>query len=329
MQCWQKQLFLFLFCGIINSGIHAQTKGDTIIKQQSQLKKLDTTKRTPIKYQSAIIKDSIVIDSLRQKDSILATQQTISNQTNNNNITNGFSFLQQASLLNNKPFINKIAITKTASNSKDGLFYILAFIVFILALIKVVFPKHLVNVFNIFFQTNYRQKQTKDHLLQDKLAHFGLMLVFYSSSSVFGASLLYNAALFTIGFWQLTILCFLLFLSIYSLKYIFITVLGILFKEIEASTTYIFLVFLINKLIGVLLIPVVILISFSTASIAKTSLTVSLILIGILLLYRVFLTYKSVSNRLNINIFQFFLYFCGIEILPLLLIYKASVLYWQ
>ena len=126
------------------------------------------------------------------------------------------------------------------------MFYVIVCIVLVTALIKLLFPKHLINVFSIFFQTNYRQKQTKDQLIQDKLAHVGLMFVFYTATAVFVATLLNKFQVFKLGFWQLLLLCMLLFIVVYGLKYIFITILGILFKQQEASTTYIFLVFCSN-----------------------------------------------------------------------------------
>lgn len=325
MYLYQKVLCIFLFAVTVVFNGNAQTK-DSLPKLTLVAKK-DTTKPKLTTPPPNKILDTTTIDSLPKKDSLLKADsilQLVNKLTANNN---GYGFLREESLLNNEPFINKIANLKPVSFENNYLFYLLVFIVLILAIIKLAFPKHLTNIFSIFFQTNYRQRQTKDQLLQDKLAHVGLMLVFVCSAAAYISILLHNNKIFSINFWQLLGISSLLLIIIYGLKYLFIQLLGVLFKQQEASTTYIFLVFLINKLLGVLLIPAIVLISFSTPSVAQTALTISYITIVILLLYRVFLTYKSVSNRLNVNILQFFLYFCGIEILPLLLIYKVSLFY--
>lgn len=329
MHFWQRVLLvIILFISIYYSG-NTQTK-DSLPNSNPTVKKVNPVKpKTNTNTRDSIL-TSLPKDSLQlKKDSVAKIDSVIVTKNKSIPQKEGYYFLQEVSLLGNEPFINKIMPKKPIMLNNDGLFYVLAFIVLILAIVKLAFPKHLVNVFSIFFQTIYRQKQTKDQLLQDKLAHFGLMLVFFASTSVFVTTLLIKNHIFSLGFWQLLTICFLLLIGVYSLKYIFVQALGLLFKQQEASTTYIFLVFLINKLIGVLLIPAIILISFSTASISQVALLFSYCAVSFLLLYRVFLTYKSVNSRLNINIFQFFLYFCGVEILPLLLIYKTSIMYWQ
>jgi hypothetical protein len=71
------------------------------------------------------------------------------------------------------------------------------------------------------------------------------------------------------------------------------------------------------------LIPFLFLIAYSSSGIRQVSFTISLMLIIFLFLFRFFSTYKNISGRLKINAIHFFLYFCSIEILPLLLMYKA------
>jgi len=106
-------------------------------------------------------------------------------------------------------------------------------------------------------------------------------------------------------------------------KFLFTKFIGWIFNKKEEATSYSFLVFIVNKMVGVVLIPFLFLLAFSTPRIESIAFTISILIIILLLLFRFFSTYKNMSGRLNINAIHFFLYFCTIEILPLLLMYKA------
>ena len=91
----------------------------------------------------------------------------------------------------------------------------------------------------------------------------------------------------------------------------------------NTTNTYTFIVFLINKILGVILIPVIIIIAFSPIKIVDVGVTIALILLLILFIYRYWLSYKAVRNTIKVSALHFFLYLCAVEILPLTIIYKA------
>uniref|UniRef100_UPI00195383FD DUF4271 domain-containing protein n=1 Tax=Citrobacter freundii TaxID=546 RepID=UPI00195383FD len=68
---------------------------------------------------------------------------------------------------------------------KDELFYIVLSVVFLLAFIKALFPKYFRNLFLLFFQTSLRQKQTREQLLQNRLASLFINLFFVMSAALF------------------------------------------------------------------------------------------------------------------------------------------------
>jgi len=94
----------------------------------------------------------------------------------------------------------------------------------------------------------------------------------------------------------------------------------------EVTNTYIFIIFLINKILGVLLLPFVIIIAFSIPSLITASVVLSLLVISLMFLLRFFRSYGLLQNKLKISRFHFFMYVIGVEIIPLLLIYKALIL---
>jgi hypothetical protein len=95
----------------------------------------------------------------------------------------------------------------------------------------------------------------------------------------------------------------------------------------EAVDIYVFVIFLINKIIGIFLVPFIIILSFSEPQIVRIAALVSLMITGVFLLLRFFRSYGLVQNQLKISKFHFFLYIAGLEILPLLLIYKGLMVY--
>ena len=116
---------------------------------------------------------------------------------------------------------------------------------------------------------------------------------------------------------------------IYLVKFLGLKVLGWIFNMQDAADSYIFVVFVINKVIGVFLLPFVIMLAFMTGTGYEIALILSWFGIGALLLYRFILTFAAVRNQVRLNPFHFLLYLIAFEIAPLLLIYKLLLVFFQ
>ena len=114
---------------------------------------------------------------------------------------------------------------------------------------------------------------------------------------------------------------------IYFLKFCILKFTGWITGFKEMTNTYVFVIFLINKIIGIFLIPFIVIMTFSDFKIVKISILISLISIVIFLLLRFFRSYGLLQNQLKMSKAHFFLYILGIEILPLLLTYKGLMVY--
>jgi len=101
------------------------------------------------------------------------------------------------------------------------------------------------------------------------------------------------------------------------------------FNISRASDTYIFVVFLVNKMLGIFLLPFLIVITFSGPEVREIFITISLAMVFVLLAYRVLAAYRPVRNEIKLTPFHFFLYLCAFEIAPLLLIYKVLLSYLE
>jgi Domain of unknown function (DUF4271) len=110
---------------------------------------------------------------------------------------------------------------------------------------------------------------------------------------------------------------------VYGLKWLLLRIIGWLFQMQEASNTYTFIVFLVNKVLGVMLLPVVVLLSLAPVSLHPALVTVVLFLLAALFIYRYIISYPGIKASVRVNQFHFFLYLCAFEIVPLLIIYKG------
>jgi hypothetical protein len=213
------------------------------------------------------------------------------------------------------------------SSTKDKLFYTVLILVFLLAFIKVVFPKYFKNLFLLFFQTSLRQKQTREQLLQDGLASLLINLFFVLSSALFLTLLTqyygWSALIFELLFGYIAALL----LLVYFGKYLFISFAGWVFNNKEAASGYIFLVAIVNRIMGVVLLPLVIVFAFAEPIVLPVVVTIGIVVICLLFFYRYLVSFGSLRNDLKLNVFHFFLYLCAVEITPIVLLYKLLVNY--
>jgi hypothetical protein len=98
--------------------------------------------------------------------------------------------------------------------------------------------------------------------------------------------------------------------------------LGSTFEIAEKTAHYNFTILLFNILAGIALIPINLLLAFGSASLATPVIIIGLIILGLLYLLRQFRGLMIVSDSLGGNGFQFFMYLCAIEILPVLVLFK-------
>lgn len=321
------RLFIIIYFLLINCVAIAQT--DSVAGNLPVKKRIIQAKVLPQK--NILSKDSIVNTKITKPDSTQLKDSTITDssklnkdslvKTKANQDTSNYKLLTNIPILNNTKPELMITAFKTSS-SKDLLFYALLFIVVLLAIVKLIFPRYVKNIFAIIFQTQFRQVQTREQLLQDNVASMLLNILFIISGSFFIALSLFTIGFSTQSFWYLVLSSLIALTSIYLFKLLFTQFLGWIFNKTPAAKNYNFVVFMINKVVGIILIPFLFLIAFSDLLMAQKIITISLITLGVLLLFRLFLTFKNTSSILKINAFHFFLYFCCVEILPLLIMFK-------
>ncbi len=262
-----------------------------------------------------------------QRDSIAAARKTDSIR-NRKFLLDRIAGIQEV-LKSNKflPFFNAPeyrSVDERLSQDKDFLFYFLCGLVLYFAILKLAFGKYLDNMFTLFFRVTMRQQQIREQLLQTPLASLLLNLLFAVSAGMYLNLILFYYKLNPApAFWTSFSYCVALICLLYLGKLLILKTMGWIFNVSNATNTYLFIVFLVNKMIGMFLLPFLFLLAFPHPVLISGMVTLSFILLIALLIYRFIITYRPVRSEINVGPLHFIIYLCAFEIAPLLLIYKV------
>ncbi|MGG9971221.1 DUF4271 domain-containing protein [Ferruginibacter sp. SUN002] len=238
------------------------------------------------------------------------------------------AFLGRNKLLNISAAPGSAHHTIVSRNDTQAIyFYIIAGMALFLGFFKFFYAKYFNNLFRVFFNTSLRQSQLTDQLLQAKLPSLFFNIFFVLSGGIYVYFLLEHFNWMPHKNKLLTMTtCILAVAVIYFVKFLTLKFTGWLTSYKEPVNTYVFVVFLINKILGIFLLPFIIMMAFSSESIAKPAMLTSLFLIVLFLLLRFIRSYGLLQTRLRVSKLHFFLYIAGIEVIPLLLIYKGLMI---
>ena len=341
-----KKLLLISFCLVnffafaqTDTGKTATTSGSTAPPSQITVKKI----KKPVNTDT--LKSLLIADTLNKSDSFqkvgsiqtqfsdaakVLTSDTDKLPAHTQTIKKAFdsTYLK---LLDN-PFLAKktkpiyLVVKERQVQSKDEIFYLLSGLLLFLGFIRLVFSRYFKNVFKLFFQPSFRQKQTREQLQQNNLPSLLLNLFFILSVGTYVSFLLQYYHLLHSGLWRLLLYTTASLFVLYLFKYILLRFAGWVFDVKEATEAYTFAVYLINKILGVILIPFTLLIAFSKSSVISIAITISMIVILLLFIYRYLVSYPTVRREVKVSVLHFFFYICAFEITPLLLIYKTLII---
>jgi hypothetical protein len=270
-------------------------------------------------------------------NSFFAVAQNTDSLLLQNDSTQNINTYQQAqiNIASYNKFINtkspapiNTAIIKKHNSSQNAVFYLLAGLVLLLGIIKISFAKYFNILFRVFFNTSLRQSQLTDQLLIAKLPSLIFNLFFVITAGLYAYFLFAHFKWLLAGNMWLNILASITVVAlIYTTKYLSLKFTGWVSGHKQQTDTYIFIIFLINKIVGIILVPFVVIIAFSDQYLVHIATLVSLAIVGILLFLRFIRGYELMRQNIKLSRFHFFLYIIGIEILPLLLVCKALLIF--
>jgi len=213
-----------------------------------------------------------------------------------------------------------------ASINAVWMFYVLLLLVAGFTWVKVFYYRTLEHILGSFFSKTMSNQMVRDENLLLQKASVLLTAVFYIGAALFiyQVSTFYNFLpdFFGTGFSRFLLIA-LMVATIYSFKFFILKIVGFIFKIDKLIAAYIFNIFLINNLLGIILLPVVIAIAFTNPTYALILLRVTIAIAIFLYLFRLI---RGVMIGLSYSVlsgFYLLLYICSLEIVPLLIIIKA------
>lgn len=251
-------------------------------------------------------------------DTLLVKQQTVQAFD---------SMLKATPLFGQATIVSYVAkIHPFENNTID--FYLLLGLCFLLGAIKTIHPKYFNDVWRAFINPTLGSRQLKDMI---QAATIPNMLMNLFSSVVIGCYIFYLISVnrdwrFSELPSSLVIsLLVVLVIIIYLCKYLFINFTGWAFNINPTTDQYNFNVFLVNKVIGMLLLPFVVGFAFLNSSWDVPLTICSVFVLVALLLNRYIRSWNIFAPFFLNSRFHFFMYLCAFEISPMAVLMKLVI----
>jgi len=240
---------------------------------------------------------------------------------------NADTFIAALPILACKNVINDIEVPHIME-SQTADFYLLVFLCIMLGLIRFMDTRYFINLWRAFWNPTLSNRQLKEQLQGSGLPNL-LMNVFFTFA--FGAYIYYIVRFFTphhSGIIPPSLLIIMLISGtglIYLAKFAAIRFSGWAFRVEGITEHYLFNVFLINKVLGITLIPFIIILAFADREWAQQVIVISFVVSGALLLNRYLRSWQVFGSFFQYSKFHFFMYLCASELLPLAVLMKLLV----
>ncbi len=268
----------------------------------------------------------VVTDSMSKKNDTLALKITPTHVKTYHSVVD--SLLIANRFVNAKqPAVFFITNAKQQTG-KEFIFYTLCIVVFILGLFKTFYTAYFNNLFRVFFNTSIRQTQLTDQLLQAKLPSFILNIFFTITTGIYVWLLFkYYHPPRLISSQLLLPFCITGVGVLYLTKYCILKFMGWMSGMQQAADNYIFVIFLVNKISGIIMVPFIILLTFSMSHWINYIVIFSALIMGLFFLSRYVKTFGVLEYRFPLQPLHFVIYIAAVEVVPILLIYKVVVDY--
>ncbi|MEY3921546.1 MAG: hypothetical protein RL634_1307 [Bacteroidota bacterium] len=225
--------------------------------------------------------------------------------------------------------INRPAIGPEVSKRRvmhlEWIFYSFAGLFLLLAFIRYFWGEYFDRVFLVYFNQGFILRQKKDAMMLWSLPSALLNILFVLAGSFFlFFGLGSNYVLIGMDRWQVMIFMFTILSGVYFFKYFFLQFLGWIFKQHDAFEQYSFIVFLNNKILGILMLVASFIMAFSEEGSYKNIFTVVIYLISILFGLRLINAFRIFIAQTKAGFFNILLAFISLELLPTAMLLKFA-----
>ena len=231
---------------------------------------------------------------------------------------------QQHSYPINRPAIGP-EVSKRRVEHLEWIFYSFAGLFLLLAFIRYFWVEYFDMVFLVYFNQGFILRQKKDAMMLWSLPSALLNILFVLTGSFFlFFGLGSNYVLTGMDRWQVMIFIFIILSFVYFFKYFFLQFLGWIFKQHDAFEQYSFIVFLNNKILGVLLLVASFIMAFSDEGSYKAIFTIGIYLISILFGLRLINAFRIFIAQTKAGFLNILLAFISLELLPTAMLLKFA-----
>lgn len=234
------------------------------------------------------------------------------------------SFFQNHSLqaIQTEPVNNK-------ANNPDWFSIILIILVIAFTYIKFNYDRIFKQLLNAFLSTNASNQIIREENVMVQRASIILSSIFYLAGGLFLYQLAdyYSWSLMGISHEFSRFLVFSLILAFVSpLKMIVLKILGFIFDSDKLTSSYSFNIFLINNILGLVLIPLITIFAYFPYQSGSTILHSGIVIVSLAFLYRLIKGYSIWQSSGHFPVLYFILYLCSLEIAPILVLLKYTML---
>jgi len=206
-------------------------------------------------------------------------------------------------------------------------FLLMLSLVVFLAIFRTFNRHYFSNLFKAFFNNTLSSHQLKDPIESNAGANLGMNIftclsmatyIFYIIKYLNGAGIFREHAPYIILLSAVLLLILVYALRLSSLKFA-----GWVFGIKSATSDYVYNIFLINKILSVILLPLTIIIAWGSGALVRAAFLISLIIVAMATLNRITRSGEAMRSFIRYSKFHFFLYLCASEIFPVAIIGKV------
>lgn len=228
----------------------------------------------------------------------------------------------------NDGIITRAESTPRVRDNESGTFYLIMFSMILFGGIRYTNPKYFQNLFKALRSPMLTSQQLKEQMANAVLVNW-LMNIFFAIAAGTYAYLLVGvfSSQRSIGAYPSMLLPVLIavIMIIYIVKYFALKFSGWAFNVQSIMDSYLFNVYLVNKVVAVVLLPFLVFIAFADPVLMSPVTILSFIVLGALLLYRYVRSWQVFGAFFKYSRFHFFMYLCASEILPVAVLTKVLV----
>lgn len=206
----------------------------------------------------------------------------------------------------------------------DWIFYLFVCCFFYVGFVRIAFSRYVEDLFLVFRNVVYRQSQLRDQIAQHALPSLLLNAFFCVSGGIF-LFFLWRPDRSSLALSPLRSIVLLVAMlsSIYLVKYFLLTLVGWLSGRKSEAASYAFIVFMVNKVAGLLLLPFSLLLAYRGDTDHTYMDTWAWTMVCVFFLVRLARTVEFANKQMKINLLHFVFLIFAFELLPVMLIGKA------